>query len=92
MCYKQKDKVDIGGKQAYEILWGIKYFHSFCFVFFGGGRGVGEGGFTTLRNKCLEKNVQFPLKVTLVITSQFVEHSAATVGKGVILLKQNDAD
>ena len=20
MCYKQKDKVDIGGKQAYEIL------------------------------------------------------------------------
>lgn len=79
MCYTQKDKVDIGGKQAYEILWGIKYFHSFCFVFFG-------GGFTTLRNKCLEKNVQFPLKVTLVITSQFVEHSAATVGKGVILL------
>lgn len=40
----------------------------------------------TLRNKCLEKNVQFPLKVTVVITSQFVEHSAATVGKGVILL------
>ena len=53
------------------------------FCFFGGGWG---GGFTTLRNKCLEKNVQFPLKVTLVITSQFVEHSAATVGKGVILL------
>lgn len=40
----------------------------------------------TSRNKCLEKNVQFPLKVTVVITSQFVEHSAATVGKGVILL------
>ena len=52
----------------------------------GGGGGVGEGGFTTLRNKCLEKNVQFPLKATLVITSQFVEHSAPTVGKGVILL------
>ena len=56
------------------------------FCFFLGGGGVGEGEFTTLRNKCLEKNVQFPLKVTLVITSQFVEHSAATVGKGVILL------
>ena len=56
------------------------------FFFWGGSGGVGEGGFTTLRNKCLEKNVQFPLKVTLVITSQFVEHSAATVGKGVILL------
>ena len=58
MCYK--DKVDIGGKQAYEILWGIKYFHSFCFVlfcFFFGFGGWG-GGFMTLRNKCLEKNVQ----------------------------------
>ena len=42
MCYK--DKVDIGGKQAYEILWGIKYFHSFCFVlFFFGGGGLGRG-------------------------------------------------
>lgn len=55
-------------------------------LFFLGGWGGWGGGFTTLRNKCLEKNVQFPLKVTLVITSQFVEHSAATVGKGVILL------
>ena len=83
MCYK--DKVDIGGKQAYEILWGIKYFHSFCFVLFCLGGGWG-GGLMTLRNKCLGKKVQFPLRVTLVIASQFVEHSAATVGKGVILL------
>lgn len=61
----------------------LNIFTVFVLFFLGG---VGEGGFTTLRNKCLEKNVQFPLKVTLVITSQFVEHSAATVGKGVILL------
>ena len=65
-----------------ETLNIFTFFVLFCF--FGGA--VGEGEFTTLRNKCLEKNVQFPLKVTLVITSQFVEHSAATVGKGVILL------
>ena len=66
----------------------LNIFTVFVLFFFGGGGwgGVREGGFTTLRNKCLEKNVQFPLKVTLVITSQFVEHSAATVGKGVILL------
>ena len=59
----------------------LNIFTVFVLFFLGG-----VGGFTTLRNKCLEKNVQFPLKVTLVITSQFVEHSAATVGKGVILL------
>ena len=64
----------------------LNIFTVFVLFFLGGGGGVGEGGFTTLRNKCLEKNVQFPLKVTLVITSQFGEHSAATVGKGVILL------
>lgn len=61
----------------------LNIFTVFVLFFWGG---VGEGGFMTLRNKCLEKNVQFPLKVTVVITSQFVEHSAATVGKGVILL------
>lgn len=61
----------------------LNIFTVFVLFFLGG---AGEGGFMTLRNKCLEKNVQFPLKVTVVITSQFVEHSAATVGKGVILL------
>lgn len=64
----------------------LNIFTVFVLFFWGGVGGLGRGGFTTLRNKCLEKNVQFPLKVTLVITSQFVEHSAATVGKGVILL------
>ena len=64
-----------------EALNIFTFFVLFCFFLWSGG-----GEFTTLRNKCLEKNVQFPLKVTLVITSQFVEHSAATVGKGVILL------
>ena len=65
----------------------LNIFTVFVLFFLGGGWGGWGGEFTTLRNiKCLEKNVQFPLKVTLVITSQFVEHSAATVGKGVILL------
>ena len=44
----------------------LNIFTVFVLFFLGGGGGVGEGGFTTLRNKCLEKNVQFPLKVTLI--------------------------
>ena len=66
-----------------EALNIFTVFVLFCFFLGGGGWG---GGFMTLRNKCLGKKVQFPLRVTLVIASQFVEHSAATVGKGVILL------
>lgn len=84
MCYK--DKVDIDGKQAYEILWGIKYFHSFCFVLICFGFFTGEGGSWPYRIKGLGKKVKFCLRVTLVIASQFVEHSAATVGKGLVLL------
>ena len=50
--------MDIVRKKAYEILWGVQYFHSFCFVLicFGFFRGIGGGGgVTTLKNLRLGK-------------------------------------
>ena len=57
-----RDKVDIVRKKAYEILWGVQYFHSFCFVLicFGFFRGIGGGGGHDLKEfKAWEKKVQF---------------------------------